>query len=155
MDTLKHLLYDYFITLGLEETMAKYLNMLALLIALLIIAFIAGFVVRKILLTIFTRFASKTKSNFDDILIANKAPRNIAYIIPFLIALEFVPIVFADFKYFGNIVEKGLQVFAILLFLWIVRSILNTLKDYFKTLPRLKDKPIDSYIQVFMIFAWV
>jgi len=29
------------------------------------------------------------------------------------------------------------------------------LKDYFKTLPRLKDKPIDSYIQVFMIFAWV
>ena len=106
-------------------------------------------------MTIFTRFASKTKSNFDDILIANKAPRNIAYIIPFLIALEFVPIVFADFKYFGNIVEKGLQVFAILLFLWIVRSILNTLKDYFKTLPRLKDKPIDSYIQVFMIFAWV
>jgi miniconductance mechanosensitive channel len=32
---------------------------------------------------------------------------------------------------------------------------LHTLKDYFKTLPSLKDKPIDSYIQVFMIFSWV
>src|SRR5690606_35349675 len=28
-------------------------------------------------------------------------------------------------------------------------------KDYFKTIPNLRDKPIDSYIQVFMIFIWV
>jgi len=33
--------------------------------------------------------------------------------------------------------------------------LLKTLEDYFKTLPKLKDKPIDSYIQVFMIFAWI
>ena len=39
--------------------------------------------------------------------------------------------------------------------LWIVRSLLNTFKDYLKTLSQFKDKPIDSYIQVFMIFAWL
>ena len=44
--------------------------------------------------------------------------------------------------------------FTIILVLWIVRSLLNTIKDYLKTLPNLKDKPIDSYIQVVMIFAW-
>jgi miniconductance mechanosensitive channel len=48
-----------------------------------------------------------------------------------------------------------LQIFAIVLALWIVRSLLNTIKSYFKTLPHLMDKPVDSYIQVFMIFAWV
>jgi miniconductance mechanosensitive channel len=42
----------------------------------------------------------------------------------------------------------------VFLFLWIVRSLLHTIKDFLKTLPSLKDKPIDSYIQVFMIFAW-
>jgi miniconductance mechanosensitive channel len=51
--------------------------------------------------------------------------------------------------------ERGLKVFAIVLTLWIVRSVLHSLKDYFKTLANFKDKPIDSYIQVFMIFAWV
>ncbi len=155
MDGLKHLLYDYLVSVGSTETMAKYLNMLALLLVLLIIALLIDFITRKILLNIFSRLANKTKSNFDDILISNKAPRNIAHIIPLLIALEFVPMVFSDFDYAENIVEKALQVFAIVLVLWIVRSFLNTLKDYFKTLPRLKDKPIDSYIQVFMIFAWV
>lgn len=155
MDNLKHLFYEYLITAGISETLAKYLNMVALLIALLIIIFIIDFIVRKILLTVFTNFASKTKSNFDDILVSNKVPRNIAHIIPLLIALKFIPIVFSDFDYTEKIVEKGLQVFAIILILWIVRSFLNTLKDYFKTLPRLKDKPIDSFMQVFMIFTWV
>ncbi|GAL77735.1 small-conductance mechanosensitive channel [Algibacter lectus] len=60
-----------------------------------------------------------------------------------------------DFPTFEDVFERGLEVFAIILILWIVRSSLNALKDYLKTLPRFKDKPIDSYIQVFMIFSWL
>jgi len=155
MNNIKHWLYDYLVSVGISVNSAKYLNMLALLLALLIIVFIADFITRKILVRAFMKFASVSKTNFDDFLVSNKVPRNIAHIIPLLIALEFIRDIFIDFPAFENIVEKGLQVFAIILTLWIVRSLLNTLKDYFKTLPRLKDKPIDSYIQVFMIFAWV
>ncbi|MFI1743982.1 mechanosensitive ion channel family protein [Thalassobellus sediminis] len=151
-----HLLYDYLVeTVQLTQQSAKYLNMIALLFTVLIIVFLVDFLIRKLLLTAFTRFAAISKSNFDDLLVKNKVPRNIAHIIPLLIALEFIDIVFIDFPSFENVVEKGLKVFAIILTLWIVRSLLNTLKDYLKTIPNLKDKPIDSYIQVFMIFAWV
>ncbi len=151
-----HVLYDYLIeTVQLTEQSAKYLNMVALLFALLIIVFVVDFFTRKLLLTTFAKFAAISKTNFDDLLVKNKVPRNIAHIIPLLLALEFIDKVFIDFQYFENIVEKGLKVFAIVLTLWIVRSLLNTLKDYLKTIPSLKDKPIDSYIQVFMIFAWI
>tara|TARA_R110002050_G_scaffold56512_3_gene127074 strand:+ start:23355 stop:24611 length:1257 start_codon:yes stop_codon:yes gene_type:complete len=150
----EHLLYDYLVTTGMSHTSAKYLNMLVLLVLLLIIVFLVDFIIRKILVQLFTQFASRTKTNFDNLLVKNKAPRNIAHIIPLIVALELIPFVLVDFPYFENIAEKGLQVFAIILTLWIARSLLNTLKDYFKTLPSLKDKPIDSYIQVFMIFAW-
>ncbi len=155
MKRITHLLYEYLLSLGLNENTAKYLNMLALLIALICILLIIDFVARKLLRSFFSRLANRSKTNFDDILITNKAPRNIAHIIPLLIALEFIPMVFSDFQNIEKIIEKALQVFGIVLTLWIVRSILNTLKDYFKTIPNLKDKPIDSYIQVFMIFAWV
>ena len=155
MTTYKHLLYDYLVSLGTTEVTAKYLNMLALLISLLLVVFIIDFVIMKLIRGFFTKFAANSKTNFDDLLISNNVPRNIAHIIPLLIALEFIRDVFIDFPAFENIVEKGLQVFAIILTLWIVRSILHTLKDFLKTLPRLKDKPIDSYIQVFMIFAWL
>ncbi len=155
MDNYRHLIYKYLIELGITENTAEYLNMLGLLIILLIVVFVIDFVTRKILVKTFNQFASASKTNFDDMLVANHVPRNIAHIIPLLVAMEFTPIIFKDFPNFDGVIEKGLQVFAIVLTLWIVRSFLNTLKDYFKTLPRLKDKPIDSYIQVFMIFAWV
>ena len=152
---MKHLLYDYLRTIEMSEIAAKYVNMLLLLVALLILVFSIDFIIRKIILKLFTQFATNTKTNFDNLLVKNKTPRNIAHIIPLIIALELSPIVFADFAYFNTIIEKGLRLFAVILILWVVRSILNTFKDYFKTLESLKDKPIDSYIQVFMIFAWV
>lgn len=155
MDRIEHTLYDYLISVGFTETFAKYGNMLALMIVLLCLVLIIDFVARKLLVRVFTRFSEKTKTNFDNLLVSNKAPRNVAHIIPLLVAYQFVPVVFIDFQHIEGIIEKGLEVFAIILALWIVRSVLNTFKDYFKTLPNLKDKPIDSYIQVFMIFAWV
>jgi len=155
MNNITHLVYDFLINIGITETSAKYLNMIALLAIALVIIFIVDYIVRRILMSISSRIAKTSKTNFDDILITNKVPRNIAHIIPLLIALEFIPIVLIDFQYLENIIEKSLQVFAIILTLWIVRSVLNSLKDYFKTLPSLKDKPIDSYIQVFMIIAWI
>lgn len=151
----KHFLYDYLVNAGIPEASVVYVNMLILLVALLVLAYLVDFLAKKIIVELFTRFSVKSKTNFDDLMVKNKAPRNIAHIFPLILGLELIPIVFSDFPYIENIIEKGLQVFTIILVLWIVRSLLNTLKDYFKTLPGLKDKPIDSYIQVFMIFAWV
>lgn len=155
MDGLKHFIYDYFVRLGLSEATAKYLNMILLLLALLIFLFIVDYFTRKWLISLFSRFASKSKTNFDDLMVANKAPRNIAHIVPLLFALEFVPVVLTDFPYYEDIIERGLKVFGVILTLWIVRSLLHTINDYLKTLKQFKDKPIASYIQVFMIFAWV
>ena len=150
-----HLLYDYLVNTGIPETYAAYINMFALLLTVSVLTFLIDYIIRKILVQLFSQFASKSKTNFDDILVKNKVPRNIAHIVPLIFALECVPFVFFDFQYIENIIQKSLEVFTIVLVLWIVRSFLNSLKDYFKTLPNLKDKPIDSYIQVFMIFAWV
>ena len=155
MENLKHIIYNYLISSGLSESTAKYGNMIALGIITLILVFLIDYIIRKLLLGFFVKYAKRSKTNFDNLLVINKTPRNIAHIIPLLVALELVPVIFVDFPYAENIIEKGLQLFSIVLILWVVRSVLNTLKDFFKTLPRLKDKPIDSYIQVFMIFAWV
>ncbi|WP_242135208.1 mechanosensitive ion channel family protein [Aestuariivivens marinum] len=155
MKDTRRLLFDYLLETGINQVTAKYLNMFALLLVLLIILYLTDFLIRKLVRVTFINLARKTRTHFDDLLITNKVPRNIAHIIPLLIALEFIPHVLFQFEWLENIVEKGLKVFAIILTLWIVRSLLNTLEDYFKTLPRLKDKPVDSYIQVFMIFAWI
>ncbi|WP_347174917.1 mechanosensitive ion channel family protein [Polaribacter uvawellassae] len=152
---IEHLLYDYLVSLGQSHTLAKYLNMIALLAVLLFITFLIDFIIRKIIIAFFSRLSNKTKTKFDNLLVDNKVPRNVAHILPLIIAYELTPVVFTDFEYVGKIVIECLQIFAVILTLWTVRSVLSTLKGYFKTLPSLKDKPTDSYVQVFMIFAWI
>lgn len=152
---MKHFLYDIFIENGMSEKWATYLNMITLVIGLLIFVFIIDYITKRLLWRFSAGIARRTKTNFDDILIKNKLPRNVAHIIPLLILIEFIPDVLSDFQYTENIIEKALKVVGIFLALRIVRSFLLSVRDYLKTLDRYKDKPLYSYIQVFMIFLWI
>lgn len=139
---------------GLSDSWAGTINMLALLLLVFIVLFVVDFFLRKIIVGVFNRLSSSSKTHFDDLLVHNKVPRNIAHIIPLALAYKAIPAIFRDFPNAELFFVKAIEVCGIILFLWIVRSVLHTVKDFLKTLASLRDKPIDSYIQVFMIFAW-
>ncbi|MCK5442787.1 MAG: mechanosensitive ion channel [Maribacter sp.] len=154
MERISHWIYNFLIDKGLSEQGAEYINMLVLSIAVLLVLWLLDFLLRKIIVGLFIRLSKTSKTHFDDLLVKNKAPRNMAHIIPLVLAYKAIPGIFQDFPNAEDVIIKGIEVFGIVLFLWIVKSLLHTIKDFFKTLPSLKDKPIDSYIQVFMIFSW-
>jgi len=154
MNEFSHFFYQYFLKLGLTDLSAKYLNMAVLLLIMLIVIIIVDLVIRKFLLNLFTRLSEKTKTHFDDYVVKNNVPRNVAHIVPLLVALELAPFVFVDFAYLENMVEIGLQVFSILLTIWVIRSLVQAIRDYLNTKENLKDKPINSYVQVILIIVW-
>ncbi|TPV31487.1 mechanosensitive ion channel [Paucihalobacter ruber] len=150
-----HYIYDVLIDSGSSEILARYLNMLALLLVFTIILLVVDFILRKILLNLINNFALKTKTEFDDFLVKHKTPRNLAHIIPLLIAFELLPVVFVDFPAFESKMELVLRILGVLMVVWIIRSLLQTIRSFSKTINSLKDKPIDSYIQVAMLFVWI
>jgi miniconductance mechanosensitive channel len=147
--------YDLFVAANIQVNTAKYLNMLCLLIALAVLIFITDTISRRLLRVGFIKLAKKSKTNFDNLLISHRVPRNIAHLVPLILTIELFPVVFYDFPEFEKYIIMMLKVYGIILAVWIIRSILKTFESYFKTLPRLKDKPIDSYIQVVMLFVWI
>jgi len=149
-----HLLYELLIEKGVSEQWAAALNVFLMLILGTAFVLLVDFLFWKVLRQISAGIAKRTKTNFDDFAVQNKLPRFLAHILPLVLALELTPYLFYDFQYAENIAFKVLNILGVLLALRIARSLLNTVKDNLKTLPRFKDKPIDSYIQVFMIFAW-
>lgn len=154
MEKISHWIFDLLVENGLSDSWAGTINMLVLLLMLLIVLFVFDYFLRKVIVNIFNRLALVSKSKFDDLLVKNKVPRNIAHIIPVVLAYKAIPEIFRDFPNTKIFFIKTIEVFGIVLFLWVVRSLLNTFKDFLKSLSSLRDKPIDSYIQVFMIFAW-
>lgn len=154
MKRTSHWIFDFLVDHGLSDSWAGTINMLVLSLLVFIVLFVLDFFLRKIIIGIFNRLSSSSKTHFDDLLVHNKVPRNIAHIIPLALAYKAIPAIFRDFPNAELFFVKAIEVCGIILFLWIVRSVLHTVKDFLKTLASLRDKPIDSYIQVFMIFAW-
>jgi miniconductance mechanosensitive channel len=124
------------------------------IIVLITIAYILDYIFKKILIICLAIVAARTKSTFDDFLVANKTAKYIAHLVPLLFVYKTVPIILNDFTSWESFFEKSIKIYIILLSLWIIRSVFNSVKDFLKEKPRFSDKPIDSYIQVVMIFLW-
>jgi miniconductance mechanosensitive channel len=121
----------------------------------MVLAYAIDYLAKKILIIGLAIVATYTKSTFDDFLVANKTAKYIAHLVPLYYISIKIPIVLDDFVYWENLFGKSVKIFIIILSLFIVRSVFNSLKDYLKTLPKYNDKPIDSYIQVIMIVLWI
>ena len=154
-DDFHRILYNYLVEAGLNETSASYLNLTILLVIALVLAWFLDLIIWKVLRSVSLRLARKSKTNFDNFLVANRVPRYLAHILPLSILVELVPFGFIGFEYAAVITLKFLHVLFVVLTLYVVKSVFKSINDYLKTKPRFRDKPMGSYIQVFMIFAWV
>lgn len=147
--------YQLFKQMDCSDDVSLYLNLFINLIILILVAAFLDFIFKKIFIVFLAIIAAKTKSSFDDFLVANKTAKYIAHLVPLLFIYKTVPVILSKFTYWEDFFEKGVKIYIIILSLWITRSIFNALKDYLKHKPRFSDKPIDSYIQVIMIVLWI
>ncbi|MFL2601166.1 MAG: mechanosensitive ion channel family protein [Flavobacteriaceae bacterium] len=157
MDFLKieSYLIKLFQSQGLSDLWSKNFTLLLLSFSILVLATIIFLIAKKVIILIFNKLAKKTKSSFDDFLINNNAPRLLSYI-PFLLFLYTnMPGIFEN-SYNGVFVatKNIIEAISIIVLIAIVRALLRAISDYLKTIPALKDKPLESYLQVVMIFLW-
>ncbi|EDM44541.1 putative transmembrane transport protein [unidentified eubacterium SCB49] len=147
-------LKEYFIDIGLNNTIAIGLNILISLLVVALIATILDIVFRKIIVQSFKIFSDKTRSTFDDFLIQSNFPRFISHFIPVSIVWLVIPYIFIAYPKLILLLHKIILIYIVILSALVFRSILRTIKNYAETKPKYQDKPIQSYVQVFMIFAW-
>ena len=151
LNTLK----EFLISSGIKASIADWFSILTLLFITLSIIFLLDFIIRRIIRVVFVKIAKRSKTNFDDIMVNHKVPRNIAHIFPLIIAYKTIPNIFYEHLSLHIIIEKLILVIGVLFVVWGLSSVFRSIKDFFKSIERLKDKPIDSYIQVLMIFIWL
>ena len=143
----KDQILNFFSNYGLNSGLSNLIASLLIVISILLIVITINYITKKIILSFFKRIAKSTSSTFDDLLIKNKVP----------VLLSFIPSLFFLYIVIPTYVENlviVIEALTIVLFIITVKSVLGTVKDYFKLSSSLKHIPIDSYIQVVMIFIW-
>lgn len=148
-------LYGKLLEWGVPENIAVYLNMLALLLALALIVIVTAYITRKILVEVLTKVAARTNSKLDDFLMRNRTMAYVARLIPLIIVVQAIPIVLADVPFLIRPIEVMVDIYLIILWLWIIRAALRSIKDYLWTKESFKDKPLDSYLQVINIILFI
>ena len=151
---IQSLIKEIIINKGANEFWSQILSFGISFILIFLSSLLIYFVSKKIIVKIFNKVSKKTDSKFDDFLILNKLPVILSYIIPVYYLFVFFPDFFTLEIDVKNLFLNILEASTVIIFIWLIRAVLKTVSDYLKTLPNFKDKPIDSYIQVFMIFLW-
>ena len=140
---------------GLSEFWSESAALIFLLGLILILGGITFWITRKVIMSFFIQISEKTKSKFDDILIKNKVPKIVSNLPVLFLYYETIPILFYDFsENLAAFIQNIAEALLIVLIIALIRAILKSVNDYLKTLASFKDKPLDSYVQVFMIFLW-
>jgi len=139
----------------LSDFYALVFNALINSVIVLILCFILFKILRLFALKLVNKIAEKSKTHFDDLLVKNKTFINLSNLVVFYVLSAFTDELYVDFEAFENIISLIIHVLLVVFSIWTVRSVLKTVNDYLKTLDTFKDKPIDSYIQVVMIFLWL
>ncbi len=148
-------LEEAFINQGMNPVVASYLNLAINITALVLLVLLINFITRRFVIEAFKSFTNKTKTTFDDFLIKTNFPKYVGQILPLLLINSTIPYILINHQFTLGLVNLVIKVYVIVLVVWILRSILRTTKNYLKTREEYRDKPIDSYIQVIIIFVWI
>ena len=155
MEKIFNFLYPVFRDWGMSRNVASYTSLIFNIAILIALAYVIYYAAKFILVTLTAIFAQRTKTKFDDYLIQNKTTRYTAYLIPFFFIYKAVPVILDKYEYWESMFGKIVGIYIVLLGLWIVRTVFNSLRDYLKQKPEYSDKPIDSFVQVIMIVLWI
>lgn len=145
---------EYLVEKGMIPFWASSINLVVLLMLMSLTVLFLDRILRKVIIGSFKLFSEKTKTTFDDFLVQSKFPKYIAHIIPLYFLKYSIPIVFDGFPFLLNIFNIVINVYGIVLIVKIIRSFLRSTQRYLRTKEKYRDKPLESYIQVVMLFFW-
>jgi len=149
-----HILYDILLELDWSPKLAWWADFAAVSIILLVISWLLRVIARFVLVALFHRIAASTKTTIDDTLVENKFPKNISRFVPYFFLSAMIGLWANGAVDIENWLIALIDIYAVFVAIVTIRSLLRSLRQELQRRPQFKDKPIDSYIQVVLIFLW-
>lgn len=151
---MKNKLIDLLLDKGLTQVWAETISIIAILIGSIIFCFLLAWIIKSLLNNLFHRLARNTKTQFDDLLIQNRVPVLLSYLLPLFLLRRVVGSLSVEGDFLTTQGIHFLQALEVLIGILLIRAVLNAIKQLLKRVNSLKDKPLDSYFQVILLIVW-
>ncbi len=147
IETLK----SWFIDLGLSSTVVTYVAQATMAVAVVLLAILADWVIKRILLTGLSYLVRESRTQWDDILFKRRVFQRLAHLAPALViyyAADFFPAV-------AEGIQNLAMVYMMIAGVLVVSALLNGLNDIYQTYPISQQRPIKGYLQVVKIIFFI
>lgn len=143
---------SYFIDLGWDEVYVRYINALIWSGIILLLAWLLDWISKRVLLRIIRKVISKSTSNWDDMLYEKKVFHRMSHFVSLIVIYALSPYVLSELpESFTHIVRGAVNIAAILLFLALLHSLLEGIKEIYNSYEISKYRSINGYVQVVRI----
>lgn len=150
-DAIKDWLFE---TFAISGKTAEWVRLIIYLIGLTVAWTILVYIAKRLITTIFTRLAKRTETIWDDVMLSNGVFDKLAYLLPAILMDMSAGLILEDFPKMLHRVNLFINAYLICVFMALCNTLLNSLKEVLLRNEAMRDKPINSYIQVTRIIVY-
>lgn len=140
---------------GLNDTLAGYFadfsSLFIVLVASILVYYVARFLINQVL----KRLVEKSVSKWDDHLYEQKVFTRLALLLPALMLNVSLAPTIAQYPEAIKIIEIGLHLYIVWVFLLVINSFLNAFYHIYGELDIADSKPIKGYVQIAKIIVYI
>ena len=145
----------WLLSLGLSETSAHHSKVLISILGIVVLAVVANFIAKKIIVAILTMIVKRTKNTWDDYLVKRKVFHKLSHLAPALVIQFTIGIALYEYSpNFSFVIERLTYVYMVIVWLLVINSLLNALHDIYLTFEMSKNRNIKGYIQLIKIIVF-
>jgi miniconductance mechanosensitive channel len=148
------IIQNLLLSAGLPEQYADLLRTTAVIALIILLAWLANFVTRRLLLAYIRKWIKKSKTLWDDLLLSHKLLDRLANYAPALVIYYTVPSALEAYPDTVGFIQALISIVMIVLAVLVIDSLFNVLHEVYKTFPVSRDVSIRGYVQIGKIIVY-
>ena len=117
-------------------------------LVVIVLAFIAFFIAKRIVVHLIHRFFTKTTSKLDDIFVRRNLFGRVACLAPSWVIYKLAPEVLKDYPVLVSVVSVAVAIYFVLIVALIVDALIDSFADIYRRFEISKHIPVRSFVQV-------
>jgi len=142
------LLQNWLLNHGLSEDLAFYVARGVAVVTVLILSVAADFVAKRYIVSALTYVISRSKAQWDDAVLRQKALSRLAHLAPALVIYVLTPIALEGLDAVIAFSISAVLIYMIIILMLVLDSLLNSVEDIYQNFRAAKEIPIKGFIQI-------
>lgn len=146
---------DWLGGLGVPHQVSEFGVRMVWLVAVLLLAWVANWIAKGVLMTLIRRAVKKTKTTWDNVLLERGIFTRLSHLVPAVVIYSMAPIVFGGYGRAVSFMQVAAGIYMVGIGLLVVNGVLDSVVEIYRTFEFARKMPIKSFLQVIKIVIYV